>query len=424
MALPSRSMAAGSPANSNPMKISALLIAALGLCPGLASAASLTVTVSHDLAIARPAETISVPWAEVARAIPGARLQHLAVTDAAGRVLPYQVTNVAPLAKDPQNLGLAYGELLFQHDFAAGEQAATFTITPTETVAPVFPDRAYGRYVQERLDDFAWENDRIAHRVYGPALAAAAAPDSGKEVLITSGLDVWCKRVSYPIVDRWYNKGHDHYHVDEGEGMDLFSVGVSRGCGGTGVWDGTRLHVSRNYKSWRLLANGPIRVQFELTYETWAAGGLFVSEVKRITLDAGHQFNQIESTFTAAPGAPELTVAVGLGKNPTDKHQDPHITLTSTAATGSLAAWIVQKTNGELGIAAIVPGPEFHGMTSDDRNFLILAQVASGQPLRYLAGAAWSRAGEITTRTAWDEYVAAWSARARAPVKIALAATP
>ena len=117
-------------------------------------------------------------------------------------------------------------------------------------------------------------------------------------------------------------------------------------------------------------------------------------------------------------------MAVGLGKNPTDKHQDPHITLTSTAATGSLAAWIVQKTNGELGIAAIVPGPEFHGMTSDDRNFLILAQVASGQPLRYLAGAAWSRAGEITTRTAWDEYVAAWSARARAPVKIALAATP
>ena len=33
---------------------------------------------------------------------------------------------------------------------------------------------------------------------------------AGKEVLVTSGLDVWCKRVSYPIVDRWYNKGHDH----------------------------------------------------------------------------------------------------------------------------------------------------------------------------------------------------------------------
>lgn len=406
------------------MKVSALFLAALGLLPGLAAGASLTVTVRHDLAIARPAETISVPWAEVARALPGARLQHLVVTDAAGRVLPFQVTNIAPLVKDPQNRGVAYGELLFQHDFAAGEQSAVFTIAPSETVAPVFPAKAYGRYVAERLDDFAWENDRIAHRIYGPALAAPAAPGSGNEVLVTSGIDVWCKRVSYPIVDRWYNKGHDHYHVDEGEGMDLFSVGVSRGCGGTGVWDGSRLHVSSNYRSWRLLANGPVRVQFELTYDTWAAGNVFVSEVKRITLDAGHQLNQIESTFTVTAGGPDFTVAVGLAKNPTDKHQEPGITLMATAAAGSLAEWIVQKTNGELGITAIVPGPEFQGFASDDRNVLLLAKVASGQPLRYLAGAAWSRAGDITTQAAWDAYVADWAARARAPVTVTFTATP
>ncbi len=30
--------------------------------------------------------------------------------------------------------------------------------------------RVYGRFVRERFDDFAWENDRVAHRVYGPAL--------------------------------------------------------------------------------------------------------------------------------------------------------------------------------------------------------------------------------------------------------------
>jgi hypothetical protein len=84
--------------------------------------------------------------------------------------------------------------------------------------------------VQERLDDFAWENDRIGHRTYGPALAAPAPPGSGKEVLVTSGLDLWFKRVDYPIIDRWYNKGHDHYHKDEGEGMDMYNVGKSRGA--------------------------------------------------------------------------------------------------------------------------------------------------------------------------------------------------
>src|SRR3954471_7363764 len=83
------------------------------------AADQLNVTVTHDLAIARPSETIAVPWAEVAKAIPGALLQHLAVKDASGRSVPYQVTNIKPEAKDPQGKGIAYGELLFQHDFAA-----------------------------------------------------------------------------------------------------------------------------------------------------------------------------------------------------------------------------------------------------------------------------------------------------------------
>jgi hypothetical protein len=35
--------------------------------------------------------------------------------------------------------------------------------------------------VQERLDDFAWENDRIGHRTYGPALAAPAPPAAARK---------------------------------------------------------------------------------------------------------------------------------------------------------------------------------------------------------------------------------------------------
>ena len=391
-----------------------------GLCAG-----KLTLTVAHDLPAARPAQTITVPWAEVNRALSGALLQRIAVKDAAGRVLPYQVTNVAPQAKDPKGAGIAYGELIFQYDFAAGEQSATFTVETTDAVAPVFPVRALARQVPARLDDFAWENDRIAHRTYGPALAAPAAPGSGKEVLVTSGLDVWCKRVSYPIIDRWYNKGHDHYHKDEGEGMDLYQVGPSRGCGGTGIWDGTRLHVGRNYQSWRILANGPVRTQFELLYDTWLANGTIVSEVKRITLDAGHQLNQVESTFTVHAGpAKEITVGIGLNKNPADKGQEPTIQVAAMPAGGAQTQWVAQKTNGELGTAVIVPGAEFQGFTEDDRNLLVLAKITSGQPLRYWAGAAWSRAGGFTTREAWESYVAAWAARVRAPVTIQLSAVP
>ena len=383
-----------------------------------------TLTVTHDLDAARPSETITVPWAEINRALPGALLQRIAVKDAAGRVLPYQVTNVAPQAKDPQGAGVAYGELIFQHDFAAGEKSATFTVEKTETVAPVFPPKAFARYVPERLDDFAWENDKIAHRTYGPALAAPDEPKVGKEVLVTSGLDVWCKRVDYPIVDRWYNKGHDHYHKDEGEGMDMYQVGPTRGCGGTGVWDGQKLYVGRNYKTWKVLANGPVRAIFELTYDAWDANGVKVAETKRFTVDAGHNLDQIESTFTVIEGAvPELTVAIGLNKNPTDRGQEPKIELMPKAADGSFTQWVVQKTNGALGTALIMPAG-FQGFAEDERNHLVLAKVAPGTPLRYYAGAGWSKAGEFTTAQAWNDYVAACAARVRAPVRVTLALVP
>ena len=400
------------------MKFAAALLPLLALPLALA-ADKLVVTVTHDLAIARPSETITVPWTKVAETLPGALLQRIAVKDAAGRILPYQVTNVAPQAKDPQSKGIAYGDLIFQHDFAPGEKSATFTVEKIDTVAPVFPSRAFARYVPERLDDFAWENDKIGHRTYGPALAAPDEPKVGKEVLITSGLDVWCKRVAYPIVDRWYNKGHDHYHKDEGEGMDMYQVGPSRGCGGIGIWDGKSLAVSRNYKSWKVLANGPIRAIFELTYDTWDAHGVKVAETKRFTVDAGHNLDQIESTFTVLGGAAqELTVAVGLNKNPADKGQDAKIDVTRTAASGLITQWVVQKSNDILGTAIIVPAPAFQGFVEDDRNLLALAKVTPGRAFRYFAGAGWSRAGEFTTQAQWNMYVTAAAAREQSPVKV------
>jgi len=397
-------------------------LTALASVSVLAAAEQMLVTVTHDLAIARPSETVVVPWSQVNAALPGAMLQRIAVKDSAGHVLPYQVTNVAPQAKDPKGVGIAYGELIFQHDFAAGEKSAIFTVEKIDTVAPVFPIKTFGRYVPERLDDFGWENDKIGHRTYGPALAAPAVPGVTKEVLVTSGLDVWCKRVNYLIVDRWYNKGHDHYHKDEGEGMDMYQVGPSRGCGGTGVWDGKTLYVGRNYKSWKVITNGPVRTVFELTYDAWDAAGTQVSEVKRFTVDAGHNLDQIESTFTVAAGGPkEITVAIGLNKTPADKNQDASVALTSSAATGTLTQWVTQKTNGELGTALIMPMGAFVGFTADSLNELILAKVTTGQPLRYYAGAGWSKAGEFKSQADWNTYVAACATRAASPIKITVA---
>jgi hypothetical protein len=398
-----------------------LCLAAVLLCASAGAAERLTVTVRHDLDAARPSETIAVPWKDVNAALPGALIQRLVVKDAAGHVLPYQVTNVAPQAKDPKGIGAAYGELLFQHDFAPGEKTATFVVEKSDALTLPFADKAFARYVPERLDDFAWENDVIGHRTYGPALAAPAPPGSGKEVLESSGLDIWFKRVNYPIVDRWYNKGHDHYHKDEGEGMDMYNVGRSRGAGGTGVWDGTKLYTSGNYASWKVLANGPIRAVFELTYDAWDAAGTKVTEVKRFTVDAGHQLDRIDSTFTFS-GPSALTVAVGLNKTPADKKQEARIALVRDDRDHALLQWVEQASNGAFGTAVIVPSSA--GYAEDALNDLVLARAESGKPLRYWVGAAWDRAGRITSKSAWQAYVAAEATRIAHPVQIALTPGP
>jgi hypothetical protein len=201
--------------------------------------------------------------------------------------------------------------------------------------------------------------------------------------------------------------------------MDMYQVGTTRGCGGTGIWDGRQLHVGRNYQTWKVLANGPIRAIFGLTYDTWSANGVFVTEVKRFTVDAGSNLDRIDSTFTAAGNVKELTVAIGLNKNPADRGQDPVSAVTATAADGSFTQWVKQKSNGELGTAVIAPDG-FAGFAEDDKNHLVLAKAASGSPLRYYAGAGWSRAGEFTSQESWNAYVAAFAARLKSPLRISL----
>jgi hypothetical protein len=275
------------------------------------------------------------------------------------------------------------------------------------------------RNVPERLDDFAWENDKVAHRTYGPALAAPDTENRGKEVLKTAGLDIWFKRVPYPIVDRWYNVGHDHYHHDEGEGLDMYNVGTTLGAGGTGIWDGGKLWSGINFTNWKVLANGPVRAIFELTYDNWDANGTKVSEVKHFTVDAGHYFDRIDSTFKFDGGKP-LNVAVGLFKTPSDKGEEGKPVLTQDAKSRALVQWNAQKVNGDFGVAVIVPSSAPDAYAQDAKNAFLFAPVSNGQPLTYYVGAAWVKEGGIRSEQQWKRYVEEEAARVAAPVTVTL----
>jgi len=109
----------------------------------------------------------------------------------------------------------------------------------------------------ERWDDIFWENDRIAHRIYGPALQTSS------EKLITSGIDVWVKKTRDPFMDEQLKLGQ---HDDHGKGMDVYDVQQTCGCGGLGIWDdkNKKLIRSENWATQQILKNGPDVASFRV----------------------------------------------------------------------------------------------------------------------------------------------------------------
>ena len=98
------------------------------------AATRIIVTVANDLDLARPARSSPFRFDDVQRLLPGVMIDHFVVKDAAGAVLPYQVTNFKPEEHHDY-----YLDLLFQHDFAAGEKTAVFTIEQSAQPVPPFP---------------------------------------------------------------------------------------------------------------------------------------------------------------------------------------------------------------------------------------------------------------------------------------------
>ena len=378
-------------------------IATLALtAPALCLAANqLEVKAVNQLQIERLGQTLELAARDLAP-LGEADLNRIHVSDASGRELLCQaVDGDSDEYHKPDRV-------VFQAGFAPGE-TRIFTVTAGGKHEYTSEDfKAYGRFVRERFDDFAWENDRIAHRTYGKALETWKG-----EPLTSSAIDIWSKRVPRMVIDEWYRV--DNYHVDTGEGCDDYSAGTSRGCGGTGLWAGNRLWVSRNFVDSRVLANGPIRVMFELVYEPFDVNGTKVSEVKRITLDAGSQLDHFQSFYRTQSGEP-LVAAIGLKKVKADQIQ-------FDAQEGCVAIWEpMEKNMGMQGVAVVVDPKAFEKQAEDKLNHLLLVKPGADNSISYWAGFAWDKAGPITTSKAWKAYLDQFEQGLLSPIEISISA--
>jgi hypothetical protein len=395
---------------------------ALALVTSATFAAGARITVTHTLDVARPRSVVSLPFADIAKVDPTLRMFHLQVRDPKGRVLPSQVMNY-----EHDHKGVQYDELVFSYDFKAGEKNVTFDIVPVVQATAPEPPCVYARFVPERYDDMAWENDRIAHRMYGPGLNTEAA---GGSRLRGSGIDIWGKRVSYPIIDRWYAKGHDQFHKDEeGEGLDLYSIGTSRGAGGTGIWDGSKLWTSDNFASANVLSNGPRRAVFRLNYAPWDAGAAGKArETKQVGVDCGRNLDAFVSHFEF--DSAEAVVGIGITEHP-QAEGHPKSVLTKDPDGRWMSFWEESKDGG-LGIAVVLNRTmesagfayEPPAKTPGNGNHLILVRAKSGDYVRYFAGAGWTGSGQFADRAAWEKYVRENAARIADPFKTSVSARP
>ena len=257
-----------------------------------------------------------------------------------------------------------------------------------------FADRlpvCHVRFISERKEDIAWENDKVAFRIYSREVKGKAG----------SGVDFWTKSVDEPIIETWYalNAAGQDYHTDRGQGYDFYAVGNNRGIGGTGIWADSTLVVSEPYANYRIYSDDPELLDFEVSYQPYTAGGRTIYEKKRIRMVLSTNFYQVTSTIETSDGKDAL-LAVGV----TD-FGNGQVTQNTEAGMLTVIEKISDK-NGSIVSSVIADPKAVSSFESYGKDRLVLLNVKSGEPVTYYIGAAWdgdSRFEPIEWK--WSQYM-------------------
>lgn len=372
------------------MKKLSLILISLLLLAGCNSN-TVKVTVENTLPVDRLAETVEIPLGDIAAKLGEIDPAALVVTDSKGSEVTSQLIYAGK--GEPQSL-------IFQADVKAGTTARYFIASGTPKA---YDAKAYGRFVPERYDDYAWENDRIAFRIYGPALIAKDGP--------SNGLDVWIKRTDKMVIDRWYADylaGVNTYHNDNGEGCDCYKVGRTLGAGAMAPYVDDSLWLAINFETWKTLDNGPIRTSFRLTYPPFPVRDIMVTETRTISLDAGSQLTKITEEYTGIEN--EFTVAAGIVKRPEGSP------LLFPPEKNAIAYRLDGGEGGITYVGTVLTTPATAVKDIADHT-LIVTRYSPGTPFTYYTGAGWSKWG-FESDAAWTKYIDEFSQKLTSPLKI------
>ena len=387
------------------------------------------ITITNHLDLPRTEELVEIPLKQLHRSIL-AEDKTWVVLDSEGNQVPYQIT---------------YDSLLIFPVRIAAKGTAEYTVgkgipAPLDTIC-------CGRCYPERLDDIAWENDKAAYRVYGPALQR-----SGERGF---GYDILTKSVSYPVLEERYRKeleplarkqikelresGKHHeadsigraisYHIDHGNGMDCYSVGPTLGGGTSALLVDSSLVYPYCYREYQILDNGPLRFTVRLEFNPLTvASDSNVIETRVISLDKGSYLNKTILSYQHLSEPCQL--ATGIVVHP----QNP-----DGAWIGKDRAIIayadstdrVNAGNGVIHVGALLTkSPLWKGVrwfNEQEKQFspgalghvMMISDYKPGKPLVYYWGSSWSKSG-FSTQEEWVNYLEDYDKFLSSPLEISI----
>ncbi|MDO5571411.1 MAG: DUF4861 family protein [Bacteroidales bacterium] len=360
---------------------------------------SVSIFVQNPTSMDRKNEMIEVDWDLIKNVFRDDK-QSFIILNQFGEKIPYQFVYYG--FKTPELL-------IFQASLKANEKLE-FKIVHGE------PDSIKSRvnvaFVPERKDDISWENNRIAYRMYGPALEV-----DPKEALVSGGIDLWVKSTPELVAAKWYKDDLAHvksYHKDNGEGLDFYSVGKSLGAGASApIKKDSLYYIGHNFKSYDILDNGPLRLVFKLTYQPYYAyDSIMVDEHRLISLDAGSNLNKIVENYGDIKKS--LKIAAGFPYYGND-------------------TYVINADQGYISYAQpedSINGVIYLGLVSDvalEDTKVVNNQMVSifdyqpsykeGRGLTYYSGGGWNKGGYPSFKD-WTNYISDFANKVRHPLII------
>lgn len=350
------------------------------------------IRVNNPSGFDRTAQTIEIPLHDVKLKLGKFDFHKLEVINEQYVLIPYQITYD--------------GKLLFQIDIQA-EDSRFIRLKRKTNIR--FKSKTYARFIEERKDDFAWENDKVAFRIYGPALKPVDGP--------SNGIDCWYKRTSTLIIDKWYENdlsGKASYHEDHGEGLDDYKVGRSLGAGGMAPFMNDSLWLNENFVSQEVLDNGPIRSTFKLVYNDLDVNGKKYAETRTISIDAGSQLTKITQSYEDVSGT--ITVAAGLVKR---EGSD------SVVAKDNYVIYAEPYSDKVENVFLALLFPNGYKTTTVNTYKVgntsyshVMAVCDCNGTVTYYAGYGWSKAGVFTDIAAFEKYISKFSQSLKVPLEV------